>query len=862
MVLDWLNAPVTGGSPNLRELIARKKYAKAIALLRAQLEGRISPGPQMRLQLADLLVLAGRGGEAVPILVGLADEFARDGFVAKAVAILKRVDRIEPGRADVEERLVSLVRQQQRDAAAAPVGRRAAAPALGMAIERTEPAAESVAEAAATAPVAAELPVSDWPALVTGAPPPPEDATLDSPAPEATGEAAAEAPATCDAEGREASAEGEHGSVVGRIKGVFRRFLSSPDESEDAAASAEPASLAAPESAAPLLPAIVLDVTVVSETSLAIPEAAPAAEVAHRIRNVFKRFLAALPSPSSERPPVETAGAESAVEAVSEDADATDEEKLVVDETELPSLPILAAEASFAEPAAPPPAVLEEPATEITADAIVVDEAAPMSQEIFEDRVLDLIENVLQRPAAPDASDPGTAAQELASRLIASPLFGELAEGEMLAVVHELRLLTAEPGDVIVTEGEPGDSLFIITTGAVKVFVRNPDGRNFVVGRLEEGNFFGEISSLSGRRRSATVVAASRCELLSLEKKALDSIARKHPRLRDVLETRYIERAGSPEAAAVRAVPLGDAGTRERAIEILEAHFGESRWDPRMRLRLANLLLKAGKDEDAVPILVGLADDLARQGFPEKAIAILKKIERIRRRDVEEVNLAPLRPPGLQPKREARPRRLAEAARAPQKPRPKTAAFFEAWIVDVVRDTVRSRLTAPGRMQREERVSPDAAALEAYGRGLKASPLFEDYSEDELLALVEGLRLSNYEPGDVILTEGEPGRSVFMLAGGTVRVFVRDRAGHDVALCTLGPGSFFGEIAALSGRPRSATVVAAARCELLELDKPTLDAISLAHPRIRVVLEDFYIARAGSPEAASIRTARPDSPAH
>jgi CRP-like cAMP-binding protein len=654
---------------------------------------------------------------------------------------------------------------------------------------------------------------------------------------------------------------------VGRIKGVFRRFLSSPDESESEAASEEPAPLVAAESAAPLPPAIVLDVTVVAETSRLAAEAAPEAEVAYRIRNAFKRFLAALPGHLPEPTPAETASAESAVEAgptITEEpsADATDEEKLVVvDEAELPSLPILAAEASFAEPVAPPPAALEEPPTELTADAIVVDESAPMSQDIFEDRVLDLIENVLQRPAAPpDASDLGAAAaQELASRLIASPLFGELAEGEMLAVVRELRLLTCEPGDVVVTEGEPGDSLFIITTGAVKVFVRNPDGRNFVVGRLEEGDFFGEISSLSGRRRSATVVAASRCELLSLEKKALDSIARKHPRLRDVLETRYIERASSPEAAAVRAVPLGDAGTRERAIEILEAHFGESRWDPRMRLRLANLLLKAGKDEDAVPILVGLADDLARQGFPEKAIAILKKIERIRRRDVEEVNLAPLRPPDTRSKREARPRRVTETARAPQKSRAKTAAFFEDWIVDVVRDTVRRRLSVPGRMQREERVSPDATALEAYGRGLKASPLFEDYSEDELLALVQGLRLSNYEPGDVILTEGEPGRSVFMLAAGTVRVFVRDRAGHDVALCTLGPGSFFGEIAALSGRPRSATVVAAARCELLELDKPTLDAISLAHPRIRVVLEDFYIARAGSPEAASIRTARPNA---
>jgi hypothetical protein len=51
-----------------------------------------------------------------------------------------------------------------------------------------------------------------------------------------------------------------------------------------------------------------------------------------------------------------------------------------------------------------------------------------------------------------------------------------------------------------------------------------------------------------------------------------------------------------------------------------------------MRLRLADLLVKAGKEDDAVPLLVGLADDLDRAGYPEKAIAILKKIEKLRKR--------------------------------------------------------------------------------------------------------------------------------------------------------------------------------------------------------------------------------------
>jgi CRP-like cAMP-binding protein len=370
------------------------------------------------------------------------------------------------------------------------------------------------------------------------------------------------------------------------------------------------------------------------------------------------------------------------------------------------------------------------------------------------------------------------------------------------------------------------------------------------VASLREGQFFGEISSLSGRPRTATVVASTPCELLELDKATLDGIARSHPRVCSVLEAHYIERASSPEAAAVRAVPLPDPLTRARAIEVLEAHFGESRWDPRMRLRLADLLLKSGKAQDAVDILVGLADELAREGYPEKAVAILKKIEQVQRRNVEVVNLAPLSRVMALP--EAPPPAAAAAAPAPgpaaRRPTPaRTDDRFHGWLVDVVRDTVGRRRQGPDAAQ------APPAVMKAYGPGLVASPLFQDFSDDELLAFIQGLRLLSFAPGDVIVTEGEPGQSLFILTTGAVKVFVRDGTGHSVGLCLLGEGSFFGEISTLSGRPRSATVTAAAHCELLEMDRSTLDAIAARHPRVREVLEEFSIARATDPRAESIR---------
>ena len=452
-------------------------------------------------------------------------------------------------------------------------------------------------------------------------------------------------------------------------------------------------------------------------------------------------------------------------------------------------------------------------------------------------------------PPAPAVEMDRARVLDLARRMVASRLFKDLSDEELLAIVRGLRLHTYEPGDIVVTEGEPGQSLFTLTTGHVKVFVGNPDRRNFEVAQLGEGDFFGEISSLSGRPRSATVVAASPCELLELDRPTLDSIARTHARVREVLETSYIERASSPEVAAVRAVPLPDSGTRRKAIEVLESHFGESRWDPRMRLRLADVLLKAGKEQDAIPILIGLADELARAGFADKAVAILKKIEQVQRRNVEVVNLAPLLRADAAPEAKVAPS-ASEVPAAPGRPRAVTDDRFHGWLVDLVRDSV-GKLHVP-----EAPAAADSPVLKAYGPGLLANPLFEDFSEEELVAFIQGLKLLTFEPGDVIISEGEPGQSVFILTTGRVKVFVRGPGRGNVALGVLGEGSFFGEISTLSGRPRSATITAAAACEILELDRVALDAISATHPRVRSVLEAFSTARSTDPEAARARGER------
>ena len=869
MPLDWLNTPLDA---DIGELIAQRKRGKAIETLRRQLQGRLAPPVGVRLQLADLLMQAGRIEEAVPVLLGLATEFAADGFVAKAVAILKRVDRVQPGRADIAERLERLVHQQKR-VSELPSRPRSAFPEFGIEefaegqelivpTEELEPEGEeppvaelpegaplelepepepdvgpSVEEIVAgavdaarveaapieAAPIETADPIPETPVPAVETPPPalepvPVPDSVESlvadvgpvPAGEAAPSSVGAAPVAAEPEAPPPAASGPGASepheptaapeagqagVGGRIRRALWRFLASLPGAEEGA-------VAAPESAAPPAPAL--------DLAAAPPEGAPVA---------IDPTAATTPEPAVT-PVTDVVAGEPAAEVPA-----------AVPETETGT--------AAASSEAPSPSEAPVPSEPIVGEAL--------SEEAFRDHLLDIVEDVLHQPAAPAPPPEMDRARvlDLARRMVASRLFKDLSDEELLAIVRGLRLHTYEPGDIVVTEGEPGQSLFTLTTGHVKVFVRNPDRRNFEVAVLTEGDFFGEISSLSGRPRSATVVAASASELLELDRPTLDSIARTHARVRDVLETSYIERASSPEVAAVRAVPLPDSGTRRKAIEVLESHFGESRWDPRMRLRLADVLLKAGKEQDAIPILIGLADELARAGFADKAVAILKKIEQVQRRNVEVVNLAPLLRAEAAPAATVAPDGTGLPAPT-GRPRAVTDDRFHGWLVDLVRDSV-------GKLRTPETPPADAPALRAYGPGLLANPLFEDFSEEELLAFIRGLKLLTFEPGDIIISEGEPGQSVFILTTGGVKVFVRGPGQASVALGRLGEGSFFGEISTLSGGPRTATITAAGACELLELDRPSLDAISASHPRVRKVLEEFSAARSADPDAARAR---------
>lgn len=89
---------------------------------------------------------------------------------------------------------------------------------------------------------------------------------------------------------------------------------------------------------------------------------------------------------------------------------------------------------------------------------------------------------------------------------------------------------------------------------------------------------------------------------------------------------------------------------------------------------------------------------------------------------------------------------------------------------------------------------------------LRAIPLFKDLSDSDLALLGELVIEKPVPKGAVILTEGQDGDSLYLIATGRVKVFIGDEDGREIILKILGPGDFFGEMALIDKQPRSASV--------------------------------------------------------
>ncbi len=106
---------------------------------------------------------------------------------------------------------------------------------------------------------------------------------------------------------------------------------------------------------------------------------------------------------------------------------------------------------------------------------------------------------------------------------------------------------------------------------------------------------------------------------------------------------------------------------------------------------------------------------------------------------------------------------------------------------------------------------------------LANTSLFSRVDRDELHSIAGWVQIQNYSAGQVIEREGDLGTSLHIIRSGSVDVFQHYGNDDQQHLATFGEGDFFGEMALLLGRPRSATIVAKSDTECLSLLRSTFE---------------------------------------
>ncbi len=115
--------------------------------------------------------------------------------------------------------------------------------------------------------------------------------------------------------------------------------------------------------------------------------------------------------------------------------------------------------------------------------------------------------------------------------LQASPLFRGLPTPVMDRIVALAVQRGYRSGEIVFSQGDPGDALFAVVTGKIRISAGTSDGREISLNIMEPGDTFGEIALLDGGTRTATATASVPTELVSIRRDHFIALVEREPRV-------------------------------------------------------------------------------------------------------------------------------------------------------------------------------------------------------------------------------------------------------------------------------------------------------------------------------------------
>ena len=192
------------------------------------------------------------------------------------------------------------------------------------------------------------------------------------------------------------------------------------------------------------------------------------------------------------------------------------------------------------------------------------------------------------------------------------PLFASLKDDHLSDLASKMNTRNYRRGDAIFHKDDPGSTLYILKSGQVKIATDSPEGEEVILAILGDGDFFGELSLLDGKPRSASATAMDTTIALTLDRSSLMEIISRYPILAGDILAALSERLRHTDLLLEDAVFL-DLPSRlaKKLLQLAEKHGLQTEKGVEIDLRLTqqDLANAVGASRVAVNKLLGSFQD-------------------------------------------------------------------------------------------------------------------------------------------------------------------------------------------------------------------------------------------------------------
>ncbi|MEM7013262.1 MAG: cyclic nucleotide-binding domain-containing protein [Verrucomicrobiota bacterium] len=184
-------------------------------------------------------------------------------------------------------------------------------------------------------------------------------------------------------------------------------------------------------------------------------------------------------------------------------------------------------------------------------DQSLVERATKLTGEDEVSRLLEAgLEALIERESANSPAAAKLEPREMSmmdtgslARIVArDEFFAQLDSDEINQMLEQSAQRAFTPGESLIRKGEDGDSMFILRKGYVEVWVGQNDDEEVAVAKLQPGEFFGEMSLLTGAPRTATIRALTSVVVEEVSKESFRGLLHKRPELLGILSRIIAER--------------------------------------------------------------------------------------------------------------------------------------------------------------------------------------------------------------------------------------------------------------------------------------------------------------------------------